>query len=134
MSDDAPRMQGLTARLATAAEALLSAWGDFAPDARRRLVERIVAAAARSPPDVDKAAREALDDLVARWVASLAAETEKLPVEALRAAYLAIDGARQWPDCFLDTGRHDAFRDALRRALPRALPEVAPLDMPEQRL
>jgi len=125
-------------RLAIAAERLLMAWGAFEADWQRRLVERITAAAAEAaaqpPRDADRAAREALDILLARWASALAEDAGPAPIDALRAAFLAIDGARCWPDQFLEARPGQDFRQDLRRALPRPLPAGAPLEMPEQPL
>ncbi len=138
--DDLSSVPSIVARrLAIAAERRLAAWGPFEPDWQRRLVGAVTAAAAESaaspPYDADRAAREALDGLLARWAASLASDDGgPVPVDALRAAFLAIDGARRWPDQFLETQPESNFRDDLRRALPRPLPTGAPLEMPEQPL
>jgi hypothetical protein len=108
-----------------AAERLLSAWGSFAPDWRQRLAARI-AAAAGGP--------EAMDALISGWGRVLADGDRPIPTDALRAAFLAVDGAQRWPDQFLETHPTQAFRDELHRALPWPLPPAAPLDMPEQPL
>ncbi|TXL72850.1 hypothetical protein FHP25_24095 [Vineibacter terrae] len=124
--------------LAMSIDRLLSAWGAFALDRQKRLVERVAAAcaapAARSQHDSDKLARDALNTLVARWAAALGDRNGRLPAEALRAAFIAIDGARRWPDQFLATIPAEDFRRELYSALPRPLPAPAPLDMPEQPL
>jgi hypothetical protein len=136
--DPAPVPAIVARRLAVSVERLLSAWGNFAVERRQRLVERLAAAsaerAAQAPLHVESAAREAVDVLVSQWAAALADGDRPIPVEALRAAFLAIDGAQRWPEQFLEVPPVPAFRDELRRALPRALPAAAPLDMPEQRL
>lgn len=105
-----------------APETELAAWGDFAPDWQRRLAERI------------SSAGEGLNGLVSAWAAALAGAGDRLPLDALRAAFLAIDGARRWPGQFLDVRPDAAFREELYRALPRPLPVGAPLEMPEQPL
>ena len=136
--DPAPVPAVVARRLAAAAERLLSAWGSFAAGPRQRLVERIAAASAervaQAPLGIEGAARDAMNILVSQWAASLAGSDGPIPVEALHAAFLAIDGAQRWPDQFLETRPTSAFRDELRRALPRPLPPAAPLDMPEQPL
>jgi len=105
-----------------APETELAAWGDFAPDWQRRLADRI------------RSGREGLNGLVSAWAAVLAGAGDRLPPDALRAAFLAIDGARRWPGQFLEARPDDVFRAELHRALPRPLPPAAPLDMPEQPL
>jgi hypothetical protein len=122
-------------RRTAAAGRLLPAWGAFAPDWRQRLAGRIAAACASSSVrDDETAAQAALDALVARWAAALAGGGEPIPPAALRAAFLAIDGAGRWPDQFLEVRPDGAFLEALRGALPQPLPSPAPLDMPEQPL
>src|SRR5262245_48991233 len=106
--DDPTPVPAIVARrLAAAAERLLSAWGSFPADQRPRLVERIAAASAervaQSPLDVEGAARDGLGTVVSQWAVALADGDRPLPVEALRAAFLAIDGAQRWPDQFLET-------------------------------
>ena len=137
--DDPTPVPAIVARrLAAVAERLLSAWGSFAPDQRPRLVEMIAVVsaewAAQSPLDVEGAARDGMSTLVSRWAVALADGDRPVPVEALRAAFLAIDGAQRWPNQFLEARPVQAFRDELRRALPQPLPSPAPLDMPEQPL
>jgi len=136
--DPAPVPAVVARRLAAAAERQLSAWGSFGGEQRPRLVERIAAASAervaRAPLDIDGSAREGMSTLVGRWAAALAGHDGSIQVEALHAAFLAVDGAQRWPDQFLETHPAPAFRDELRRALPRPLPPPAPLDMPEQPL
>jgi hypothetical protein len=137
--DDPTPVPAIVARrLAAAAERLLSAWGSFPADQWPSLVERIAAAsterAAKSPLDVEGAAREGMSMLVSRWAVSFADGDRPSPVEALRAAFLAIDGAQRWPGQFLEARPVQPFRDELRRALPQPLPSPAPLDMPEQPL
>lgn len=105
-----------------APESELAGWGDFAPDWRRGLAERIATA------------REGLNGLVSEWAAALADGDDRVSPDALHAAFLAIDGARRWPGQFLAAHPDQAFREELYRALPRPLPPAAPLDMPEQPL
>lgn len=105
-----------------AAAKQLEAWGDFAPDWQRGLAERI------------GLAREGLEGLISVWAAALAGGDDRFSRDALRAAFLAIDGARRWPGQFLETHPDEAFSEELYRALPRPLPPAAPLDMPEQPL
>jgi hypothetical protein len=132
---DPAAMPAATARrFAAAVERLLSAWGDFPPAVRQRLVARAIADIPRPVNDARQAARQAMTVLVARWSASLATALAPIPSEELRAAFLAIDGARRWPEQFLDSSASPAFRDALRRALPRPLPAETPLEMPRQPL
>jgi hypothetical protein len=136
--DPAPVPAIVARRLAVSAERLLSAWGNFAADRRRRLTDRIAAAsadrAAEAPLDVEGAARETMSALVARWAAALSDRARPVPEEALRAAFLAIDGAQRWSEQFLEVPPAQAFRDELHRALPQALPPATPLEMPEQPL
>ncbi|HKU96544.1 MAG TPA: hypothetical protein VJR58_14775 [Vineibacter sp.] len=105
-----------------ALETELAAWGDFAPDWQHKLAERI------GP------AREGLSGLVSAWAETLADGDGRLSPDALRAAFLAIDGARRWPTQFLAIRPDDAFRAELYQAVPQPLPSAAPLDMPEQPL
>ncbi|HJQ59938.1 MAG TPA: hypothetical protein VJ890_23735 [Vineibacter sp.] len=122
-------------RLSAAAERMLSAWGEFAPAHRQRLVARIAAAASTgAPTDPDKQAYAAMESLLVPWAQALAGEGDAMSIEALRAAFLAIDGARRWPEQYVETSVSPAFRDELCRAVPRPLPAAAPLDMPEQPL
>src|SRR5262249_36331470 len=137
--DDAAPVSAIAARrLALPAERLLSAWGGFAADRLPRIVQRLAAAsagrAADAALDPEGAAREAMSILVSRWAVAIADGGSPIPPEALRAAFLAIDGAQRWPDQFLEVPPARAFRDELCRALPLALPAAAPLDMPEQPL
>jgi hypothetical protein len=71
--------------------------------------------------------------LVSQWAAHLGLDAI-VTQDALRAAFLAIEGAHRWPGQFLEAPTDADFREALRRALPRSLPPAAPLDMPEQHL
>lgn len=124
--------------VAAAASRLLAAWGDFPAPRRQSLVDRIGAASAArmaaSPHDINDAVREGVDRLLSAWAAALGRPGAAMAVDDLRAAFLAIDGARHWPDAFLETPPPPAFAAAVRRALPRPLPPPAPLDMPEQAL
>jgi hypothetical protein len=116
----------------------LAEWGRFPPDCHRRLVSRILAetgaVSARSPSRQPKeAVAEAMANLVSQWAAGLAIDGP-VTQDALRAAFLAVEGADRWPGQFLEAPMDPAFREALRRALPQSLPPAAPLDMPEQPL
>ncbi len=120
------------------AERLLAEWGSFPPECRRRLVSRILAetgaVSARSPSRQPKeAVAEAMASLVSQWAARLAIDGP-VTQDALRAAFLSVEGAHRWSGQFLESPTDPAFGEALRRALPRPLPPAAPLDMPEQPL
>lgn len=71
--------------------------------------------------------------LVSQWAVRLAIDGP-VTQDALRAAFLAVEGAHRWSGQFLETPTDPDFREALCRALPRSLPPLAPLDMPEQPL
>ncbi len=137
-NEHAPIPAIVTGPLAASIDRLLSAWGGFALDRQKRLVERVAAACAapapRSALDGDTLARDALNSLVARWAATLGDGNDRIPADALRAGFIAIDGARRWPDQFLAAIPAEDFRRELHSALPRPLPSPAPLDMPEQPL
>ena len=120
------------------AERLLSGWGSFPPDWRHRFVDRILAEAAAvsagsSSRHLDEAMADAMTALVSRWASHLAIDGLATQ-DALRAAFLAVEGAHRWPGQFLEAPTDPDFREALCRALPRSLPPSAPLDMPEQPL
>lgn len=133
--DPSPSMSAAEARrFASAMEQLLAAWGDFSPQWRQRLVERVAAAVPVPVNDARQAARQTMTVLVARWGTALADTRAPISGDDLRAAFLAIDGARRWPEQFLDPNASMDFRNDLRRALPRPLPAEARLDMPEQPL
>lgn len=104
-------------------DALLSEWGSFDPVHRAAIAARHAGGAEQAPA--------AFAALVARWAAALRPGSPP-PAAALRAAFLAIDGARRWPEQFLNTSPDPAFAAEIAAALPRPLPEPAPLSMPEQ--
>lgn len=132
IEDDLEVMAGSALREA------IDRWGRFTPYWRRRIFDALSITASmamrRWRLDPASAVEDALMARIATWQSVLPPALQGIDVAALRAAYLAIDGARRWPEALLGATRMAGFADALRDAIPIAMPSPAPLAMPIQSL
>ncbi len=121
--------------------AFFRGFGFTTEDRLDRLVVAMLDDPALVPGDADAAVALA-EHRAAEWFATVLGDgLHERPARtatvlaAGRAAFLAIDGARHWPETFLaDPPAPAELAEALREAIPMAVPQDLPAVMPDQDL